>query len=428
MAFLSLLAILIVLNIIYVIGFLGAQVLTKSPKRYFLGFNPGLIPFSLNGVKFNLGLYIPIIGLARIYCIDDRGAKQLFYPWQASKTSVLKRLLLTYSGVLALIVFGVILSIVGAYTSKDQYISKEQVLKHGIYPSPQARTVGFLPGDKITSVNGMDYSDFYELVHPEVIQSEQTNYTILRKGEEMTISLAANTVPTLPRHELFLTINSPFSIGKVSPESPAEKAGILSGDRIVKVNNHPITSFQEMNFYFESDDDGEVTVEILRGSAGQQTFQKTVSLNEYNKIGVSIEQMIEYKIKEHSFLESLKLGPVRFWSNTAVQFKVFAKTIGLFAGQEKETLSGPIGISTAFGSFSFPRLVSFTSLYISFVIMLNLLPLPKSAMLEVIPLGYEAVSRKPFSYQLFRRIRQISIVLLVALVILQLVSDIIKLF
>lgn len=428
MAFLSLLAVLVVLNIVYVIGFLGAQVLRKSPQHYFLGFNPGLATFSLREVKFSLGLYIPLIGLARIYSVDDRGAKQLFYPWQVRNTSLSKRLLLTYSGVLALAVFGIMLSIVGVYTSKDQYIPKEQVMKYGIYPSQQARAIGFLPGDKITALNGKDYSDFYELVHPETILSPQTNYTVLRQGQQLTISTTDSSIQTLAPHELLFSINSPFSIESVSPGSPAESAGILSGDRIIKVNNHPITSFQEMNAYFESDEDGEVVLDISRGDKERQTFQRTVVLNEYNKIGVFIAQEIEYKFKEYSLLESVKLGLVRFWSSTVVQFKAFARTLGIFVGQEKKTLSGPIGIAAAFGSFSFLRLVNFTSFYISFVIMLNLLPLPKSAMLEVIPIGYETLTRKPFSYRLFRRIRRISIVLLIALMLWQLVGDILLLF
>lgn len=428
MVFFSLLAILVVLNIIYVTGFLGVQILRKSPQHYFLGFNPGLIAFKLKGVNFNLGVYLPIIGLARIYCIDDRATKRLFYPWQASDTSLGKRLLLTYSGVLALVVFGIILSIVSVYSSREQYIPKEQVIKYGIYPSEEARSVGFLAGDKIIALNGKEYSDFYELVRPEVILSSQTNYTVLRDGREMTISFTENSIPKIPRNDLFLSVNSPFSIGIVVPGSPAEKAGILSGDKILKVNGHSVTSYQELNSYFGSDEDGEVVLEVLRGNNAQQTHQRTITLNEYKKIGVSIKQEIEYKLKEHSFLESLKLGAVSFWSNTSAQFKAVAQTIGLLVGQEKQTLSGPIRISSAFGSFSFPRLLSFTSLYISFVIILNLLPLPKSAMLEVIPIGYEVLSGKPFSYQLFRRLRWMSIVLLIALMLWQLVRDIFLLF
>lgn len=427
MAFFSLLVVLVVLNIIYVIGFLGVQVLMKSTQNYFLGFNPGFATFTLRGIKFNLGLYIPVIGLARIYCVDHEGTKRLFYPWQTFNTSLTKRLFLTYSGVLALIVFGVMLSIVIVYTSKNQYIPKEQVIKYGIYPSQQARSAGFLPGDKIIAINGTDYSDFYELVRPEIFHAEQTTYTILREGRQLVISLSDSSVQRLPMDESFLTINSPFSVGKILPESPADNAGILSGDKILKVNGNPITSFQEMNAYFESDDDGEVVLEILRGNDGQKTFERTVALNEYNRIGIFIAQRIEYKVKEYSFFESFKFGVGRFWNTTIVQFKVLARTLGISGRGKKEALSGPIGIAAAFGSFSFSWYASATSAYIAYIIMLNLLPLPKSAMLEVIPLGYEAVTKKPFSYKSFRRIRQISIVFLVALMIWQFVSDMVKL-
>jgi regulator of sigma E protease len=223
-------------------------------------------------------------------------------------------------------------------------------------------------------------------------------------------------------------VNSPFSVGKILPESPAENAGILSGDKILKVNGHPITSFQEMNSYFESDEDREVVLELQReGNAGQK-FEKTIVLDQFNKIGISVDQKIDYKVKVYSLPESLKLGVTRFWSSIIVQFKVLGRTLGLLVGQKKKTLSGPIGISAAFGSFSFSRLASLTSLYIALVIMLNLLPLPKSAMLEVIPLGYEALTRKPFSYNSFRIIRKTSIAFLFALMMWQFVIDIVRLF
>jgi regulator of sigma E protease len=428
MAFFSLLVILVILNIVYVIGFLSAQVVRKSPQHYFLGFNPGFATLSFRNVKFTLGIYIPIIGFARIYYVDNVGKKQLFYPWQLVHTPLFQRLLLTYSGVVALFFFGGILAIISVYTSSDQYIPKAEVIKHGIYPSVQARTVGFLPGDKVVAVNGRDYNDFAELVRPETIYSAQTNYTILRDGQELILSLTDSSRQNLPPHELFLTINAPFFVGEVQPQSPAEKAGILSGDKIVKVNGHPIITFQEMNSYFQSDEDGEVVLEIRRGNDLGQKFEKIVALNQYNKIGISIDQKIEYETEVYSFIESVKLGTARFWSGIVVQFKVFGRTLNLLAGREKQTLRGPISISAAFGSFSFPWFASFTSMYVAVIIALNFLPLPKSAMLEVIPLGYEAITRRSLSYKSFRLIRQISIWLLVLMMVWQLVIDIGKLF
>lgn len=423
----SLLLILVLLNIVYIIGFLGAQALRKSRQHYFLGFNPGFLTISFREVKLTLGVYIPIIGLARIYCVDNSGRKHLFYPWQFSSTSVSKRLLLTYSGVLAMFVFGIILSTIAVYISKDQYIPKDEVIKYGIYPSHQAQTVGFLPGDKVIALNGKDYSDFAELVRPETILSEQTTYTVLRQGKELVLALPDVSKQSLQQHELFLTINSPFSVGNVLPESPAEKAGILSGDLILKVNGQSIKSFQEMNSHFESDDDGEVLLEIQRGNNSEQKLERIVTLSPPKKIGISINQMIEYKVRSYSFSESFKLGFPRFWSSIVVQFKIFGRMFGLLIGEERRTLSGPIGISAAFGSLNFSWFLSFTSIYIAFVISLNFLPLPKSALLEVMPLAYEAVKRKPLSYKSFRMIRRISIVLLSALITWQLFSDIIKL-
>jgi regulator of sigma E protease len=420
---------LTILNIIYVVGFLAAVVLRKSTEgeHYFLGFNPRLLLFRCRKVKFTLGIYIPIIGLARIYSVDEAGKKQLFYPWQLAHASVTQRLLLTYSGVASLFVFGVLMSILSVYTSSEQYIPKEEVIKHGIYPSPQARTVGFLPGDKVIAVNGKDYNDFAELLARETSDTPQTSYTILRDGRQLILSLAKVSGQSVPTDQLFLSVNAPFSIGGVVPGSPAQNAGLLPRDRVNKINGYPITSFQEMNAYLESDEDGEITLEIQRADNSQPTFERTLVLNEYRKIGIWVQQEIEYQTKMYSFAESAKLGTVRFGSDVIRQFKSFGGIMG--PGQGEKKVSGPIGISGAFGTtFSFSRFASLTSMYITFIIALNFLPLPKSAMLEVIPLAYEAVKRKSLAYKSFRRIRQISIGLLALMIVWQMVSDIMMLF
>jgi regulator of sigma E protease len=426
MEFFFLLLLFILLNVIYTIGFLGAHVLRKSPQHFFLGFDPAFFTFSCRNVKFTLGIYIPIIGLSRIYSCDTAGKKQLFYPWQLQRTSVIQRLFLTYSGVATLFVFGVLAAIFSVYSSSEQYIAKGEVMKYGVYPSAQARTVGFLPGDKVIAVNGKDYNDFTELIRPEIIYSLQTNYTILRNGQKLILPLTNASSQNSPPQELFLSINAPFAVKIVLPGSPAENAGILPNDRIVKVNGYPVTSFQEMNAYFESDEDGEVMLGIQRGDSSDATFEKSLVLNEYTKIGVSIEQKIDYHTKEYSLAESCRLGARRFWSSLVVQFKILGRMLGV---EDEKKLSGPIGISAAFGNtFSFSRFISFTSLYITFIIMLNFLPLPKSAMLEVLPLSYEAVRRRALSYKSFRRIRQISIALLLLIMVVQVVSDIVMLF
>ena len=428
MSFLLLLAVLVVLNVIYVIGFLGAQVLRNSPQHYFLGFRSSFFSFTIRKVKFDVALYIPLIGFSRIYTLDSSGKKHLFYPWQAFDVPLLKRLLLTYSGVLALFFFGVVLSIFGVYTSTERYIPKEEVIRHGIYPSQQAREAGFRTGDKVVAINGKDYSDYSELIRPEIIHSENTEYTIQRNGQQLVISIDKSFVESLPLEEPFLEINSSFTVRVVQSGSPAEDAGIETGDRIVKVNGSVIQGFPEMKSYFKSDDDGEVVLEIKRGTNADPGFEKTIKLDESRRMGISVVEEVEYSERTYSLIQSIPIGIARFWSRIGVQLDAVRRIISVSSGRARQTVSGPMGIAAAFGSVTFSWIASVTSAYIGFVVLLNLLPLPKSAMLEVFPLGYEAVTGKRLSYKTFEIIRQISIVLLIALWVWQFVSELFSLF
>lgn len=424
MAFLFGLAIIILLNIIYTIGFLAAQIMTKAHRQhYFLGFNPGLFTFRLRKIKFILGIYIPVFGLSRIYYINDNREKQICYPWQFTNASILQRLFVTYSGVLSLFVFGIMLAIIAVYTSEERYIPKEEVNRHGIYPSEKAREFGFQPGDQILALNGNDYQDFYELIKPEIVHSPETYYTILREGQQIGIFLH-EIEPALAKREMFLSLNAPFSVGKVMSGSSAENAGILQGDKIVKVNGQTVVCYQELRSLFQSDEDNEVLLEINREeNLSRRTFEKVVPLNLDKAIGIFIDEDIQYKTRAYSLLQSVSVGIKQFSTNLLNQVETIRGILGLSFSGRDEKLSGPIRTSLAFGEYNVNWWMSFIYLYIGYVIMLNFLPLPKSAMLEVIPLGYELLRRKPLTYESFRLLRKTGFVFLLLLMMWQFVRD-----
>jgi regulator of sigma E protease len=428
MTFLYIFPILVLLNIIYTVGFLAAQLFTKAHhEHYFLGYNPGLIAFSIRKVKFTFGIFIPVIGISRIYFIHA-GKKHTFYPWQFTSVSILKRLFVTYGGVLSLFFVGVVMSVIAVYISDEKFISKEEVNKHGIYPSENARAVGFLPGDKVVALNGSDYKDFYELVSTDVVQSPETYYTILRGSDEMLIKMSDLPATGQHGHQMFLQLNAPFSVGEVMPGSPAALAEIHEGDKIVKVNNNPLVSLDELNTLFQADEDGTVLLEIerIKGSS-KQKLEKVVLLNASKKLGFIAKEEIQYEPRMYSLLQSIFVGVKRFFVNLFSQWQGIRKMIGMAVPGSEQKLGGPIKIS-ALAEQDLHWWIYFTYMYTGFVIVLNFLPFPKSAMLEVIPLSYEALAKKPFSYKSFWLIRQISICLFGFLILLQLTMDLIKLF
>ena len=67
-------------------------------------------------------------------------------------------------------------------------------------------------------------------------------------------------------------------IGEISPDSAAENAGLRDGDRVLTVNEAPVTDFAELAGLITNNFPGdEITLEIVRG---QQPMSVTAILGE----------------------------------------------------------------------------------------------------------------------------------------------------
>lgn len=415
----------VILNVIYLLGFFLFSITLKTAEvHYFLGFNPCLFSFNIKNTKFSIGLYIPIVGLARIYSVINGEKLRARYPWEFFNVSVPKRILATLGGAVFLFISGILIFISVTYFQKESIISKEEMNKHGIYPSAWAKEIGFQRGDKILSINGKDFTNFYELYSPEVLTNPDSYYTIGRDGKEIDLKINGALEKLNTRNEYFILLDVPFEIMTVMPGQPADLAGIIPGDQIKKVNGKGIVKINDMMEAFAEDADGQVDLEIERKENNEtKILMRSVTLNHEKKIGVQPKELIEYTIKENTLLEAVQKGTDRALSSLVVNIKASIKLTGGELNSRRK-LSGPISI-TPVNNFYFWTLTGFNAMWYAFW---NLLPLPKSALWELIALGYEGIFRKKYSLKLFHATTTLSWIFLGALFVLIIVNDIIKLF
>jgi len=412
---------LIFLYIIYIGTFFVVSIrLGVAAPHYFLGYGRKLFSFQTRGVTFSIGLYIPIIGLARIYIFENGEKYPMKYPWEFFDQSLGKRWLATFSGAVGLFFTGMILFIGIAYFDKELIIAKEEINRNGIYPSKMALKHGFQPGDKIVALNGKDFVDLYDLIDPKVVSTPNTLYTILRGGKKINIPI---NIPfdSLDQTQYFFSLLVPFEIDQVMAGSPADKAGLLRGDRIIKVNGHRIIKKNEMENEFAEDDDGHVTLTVKRGNDNSvNTFNVDVALDDQNRMGVLTRELVTYTSERNTFSESIVKGTYRALTVPLIQLRGFWK---IFSGNvsSKKTLSGPVGIASAFNNNTNWLPVAVLAVN---TIVLNFLPLPKSAFWEMIPLIYEGVFRRRFTSRLFQTLKKVVIGILVLLCIFVFISDI----
>jgi regulator of sigma E protease len=421
MFFLTILSIAL-LNIIYLTGFFTLSILLNvTETHYFLGYNPRPIKFQVRNVTFNIGFYIPL--LSPIYTLTKEG-QRMKYPWEFSQHSLLRRFFATLGGAIGLLVAGVVIFIALVYFTTDYIITKEEINKHGIYPSEWALESGFLPGDRIVAVNGKDYQEFNDLINPEVLLAPETSYTVVRDEKELQVTIKGMLDDLNRTRQPFISLYAPFEVSEVIPGSPADQAGVKPGDRITKVDDQPVIKFAEMTDAFKADDDGQVTLLVERKTNDNvKVLTMDVSLDDEKRLGVWPKELIHYTEQKNSLWQAVQKGTVRAFTMVGSNITAFSKVISGNLSPS-QSLGGPVRITNNFTTIFWV----FTGLFAMGYAFWNLLPLPRSAFWEINPLAYEGITKKKYPYAAFQRSLKLSWVALGAILVWIVTKDMIKLF
>jgi len=416
------------LNIIYHSARLGASLLLKIHfLHYFIGFGPRLFNLKLTKTLLSFGFYVPIPWLSRIYKIDNGRKTRFDYVQGFQEHPAWKRLLVVLSGIFSMLIAGVLFFITIVSLRVESYISKDEIYKYGIYPSPLAESFGFQRGDRVLAINGKNYETYNDLNDPEFFLKAGTHYTIKRDGEE--IDLETSGSESFDFHEPFLAVLAPFQVASVMQASPAADADIRPGDKIVRVNEDTIVTFYDMRNAFLKDDKDYATLVIQRSVDGKTSLiEKKVALSDDKKIGITSSDNVHYTLRKYSFFQALGKG-------TQWAFRTIHNQLGGIASfisgtvKPARSMRGPIAISNVFGQgylwMSFLYLCGTWAMSCSYW---NLLPLPHSAFWQIIPLCYEGVTRKKISAIVLKTLRTIAFIMLGFLMLLIFIKDVSRLF
>jgi len=217
-------------------------------------------------------------------------------------------------------------------------------------------------------------------------------------------------------------------VGRVVDNMPAKAAGLQENDRILAVDQKPISSWDQLVEIIHAAPDRAVLVEWER--AGEKFSAKiTPQLDKIQKIGlIGVEP--KTRIRQAGLMESLTSGFVSTWRRTVLVFKSFGM---LFSGEVslKEGLGGPVRIAQRAGDSArsgFGSLLMFTAYLSLNLAILNLLPIPALDGGHLVLLLIEAVIRRPVSTKIKIVTQQIGMALLLALMVFVIFNDVINLF
>lgn len=223
-------------------------------------------------------------------------------------------------------------------------------------------------------------------------------------------------------------------IGEVRPDYPAYKAGLRSGDKIIRMDNRPVTSWKDLPEIIRKNPEKPISMVFSRGTQHYKTEVTPVRSTVKNIFGEDVQEAVigvspsgKYFTRELGFFEAFQNGMVQTWGITKMTVVSLIKLV-----ERKlplETLGGPIFIAQLAGQQAregWTNLLFFTALLSINLGILNLLPIPVLDGGHLFFFGLEWILGKPLSLKKREVAQQIGMFILILLMVFVFYNDIVR--
>lgn len=332
-----------------------------------------------------------------------------------SKTSIPKRIAIVAAGAAVNIIFGLIVYFILMSTS-NTYITNQI---DNTIDGYAAQEIGLLQNDKIIEIDGKKIKNKYDLNKiMKKNNGEEINLKIERNGE----ILEYNIKPTEVKNKSTgIYLGEDCKIIAVEKGSSAEKQGIKTNDKIIKINNQKING--DTNKIVEIVNQKDINTLLITISRGNEEFDIELTpeyISSYY-LGVNLKQ------SENTFLNHIIYGGIE---TKEFAFSILDNIKMLFTGGVSvDQMMGPVGISEVVaktnGAKEFIYMLALISLSLG---VTNLLPIPALDGGKILILIIEAIRRKPLKEKTEINIQLIGFSILIALSLYITYNDILRIF
>ncbi len=224
-------------------------------------------------------------------------------------------------------------------------------------------------------------------------------------------------------------------IGGIMPDTPAEKAGLMKGDRIVEINGVPIDQWDQMTDIIHKSPEKTLSIKIKRDNARLQVSikpeKKTVKdiFGEGKPVGlIGIKPSGDTVIKKENIPNAFADSIVRTGEISVLTLVSIVKLIQRVIPMD--TIGGPILIVQMAGeqaSKGFLNFFIFMAIININLGVLNLLPIPILDGGHLLFLGIEAIRRKPLSERVIAVSQKVGLAILLTLMAFVIYNDFVRL-
>jgi regulator of sigma E protease len=288
-----------------------------------------------------------------------------------------------------------------------------------VEPGSPAEKAGLQPGDEIVAIDGKAQASWEDVQYNVLIRPD-TDVTIrIRRGTAET-DLQVRSESRDKEKVGHIGVAPLVRVGELVKGQPAEAAGLQKDDAILRVDDKPVNSFEDIPTLLAAAPGPSVTLQILRDG---QRLSVPVTPNPQKRIGVARKTVLKKFAFGAAFTESVRFT----WKMTRDTFEVLGRLVT--ARISPKSMMGPLGIAEASGNAargglgSLLSLVAIISLQVGILNLFPLAPLDGGHM--AILLG-ESVIRRDFSFALKEWVLKAGAMVLFALIAFVLYSDLSK--
>ena len=419
-----------VITFIIVLGFLisvhelghfcAAKAVGVKVEEFSIGFPPKVVSKSFGGTRYTLS-WIPLGGYVRLRgqnIEDENPDEEGNY---AAKSSSQKFAILIAGAAMNLLV-ALIFAPLALYIGQEvPAVLYDPPVVDTVAPDSAAQNAGIKAQDRIIAVNRQPVANWHETQKALIsLQNGTALLTVVREGTEIDLRFDA----ALPNNEKgfgWSYFMRPV-IGSVLENSPAARAGLRSGDVLVRIDSAPIGSWSEITSAVSKSNGRKIDIQLLRGEVRHTISLTPFRDREYSRwiIGVNSPTV---RVSEN-LPNALGNGVVWVGHVMRATYEFLYKMVVGQAGSE--SIGGPIAIAQMVGNAAergvadLLHLVGFISLQLS---IFNLLPIPALDGGHLFFLAIEKIKGSSLSRRFRVGMQKLGFILLTTLIILVLIQD-----
>ena len=414
--------------------FFACKAVGVRVERFSIGFGPRVLKVQRGDTEYALSL-IPLGGYVKMAGAEPAPDGEIpdLEPDAYLSKPVSKRAIIVAAGPLTNLLLGfvvtfLVLLVAGLPTLGEPIVGDVQ-------PGSLAELSGLAAGDRIERVDGELVESWTDVQERFDASGGSVVLVVDRDGRVATVELDV-VDPDGEQAELGITPFVPAIVGDVMSGSPADLAGIESGDRFVRIDGREVSSWYEVgDVIYERPDmetevvwerDGETMSAVIVPDVGEEVFGD----NDVREVGL-IGVMRQWDTERLPFTEALATGLdlTKTYAVMLVQALGYAVSELVSGRVPSDVLGGPIRVvqmATESARWGGSYFFGFMALLSVNLCVINLLPLPILDGGHLLLLLIERIRGRSLSERALLIWQQIGLVFFVSLTIALLYMDIAK--